>query len=249
MRKIANSFLAAMQFLTRLPVHRLGNPPPEDLAGAAVFFPLAGLVVGGGAVFLNYALSSHVSRDVIVLLILIYLVLVTGGLHEDALGDAADGFGGGWDKNQILAIMRDSRIGSFGAIAITLSLLARFVLLTNAPKQELNALLLTSQVLSRWSALPLGFLLPSAREDSGQGVRLASKISAFSLAIGTILALIPVVTVFRTKAIWFILVAIFFTTVSGLYYKRKIGGVTGDCFGATTQITEVAIYMMGAVLA
>src|SRR5260370_36740247 len=122
MRKIANSSLAAMQFLTRLPVHKLGSPQPEGLAGAAVFFPVVGLVVGGGAVFLNYVLSSHVSRDVIVLLILIYLVLVTGGLHEDALGDAADGFGGGWDQSQILAIIRHRRIGRFGAIAITLRL-------------------------------------------------------------------------------------------------------------------------------
>src|SRR5260221_13865780 len=188
MRKIANSFLAAMQFLTRLPVHRLGTPPPEGVAGAAFFFPVVGLVVGGGAVFLNYVLSPHVSRDVIVLLILFYLVLVTGGLHEDALGDAADGFGGGWDKEQILNIMRDSRIGSYGAIAISLSLLARFVFLTDHAPEKLAGYFFAGQVVSPWTALPLSFCLPSARAGSGQGNLVAREISWVALVFRTLLA-------------------------------------------------------------
>ncbi len=131
MRNAANSFLVAVQFMTRLPVSRGIQYSPDALAKSGSVFPDRGVAGGPGGVALNLVLSSYVSRDVVVVLILIYLVTITGGLHEDALGDAADGFGGGWDKDRVLAIMRDSRIGSFGAIAITLGLLARFVFLKN----------------------------------------------------------------------------------------------------------------------
>src|SRR5207302_7741449 len=134
MRSAANSFLVAVQFMTRLPVSRGVRYSPDALAKSAVFFPAIGLLVGAGGTALYWFLSPHASRDVIVVLILVYLVMVTGGLHEDALGDAADGLGGGWEKERILTIMRDSRIGSFGTIAIALGLLARFVFLTKDRK-------------------------------------------------------------------------------------------------------------------
>ena len=128
MKEAANSFLVAVQFMTRFPVSRGVQYTPSALAKAAVFFPAVGLLVGLGGAALNLLLSPHVNRDVVVVLILVYLVTVTGGLHEDALGGCvADGFGGeDGKKDRILAIMRDSRIGSFGAIAITLGLLASF---------------------------------------------------------------------------------------------------------------------------
>src|SRR5579863_7193529 len=114
MRSAANSFFVAMQFMTRLPVSRGIQYSPDALAKSAVFFPAIGLLVGAGGAALYLLLAPHVSRDVAVVVILVYLVMVTGGLHEDALGDAADGLGGGWEKDRVLAIMRDSRIGKIG---------------------------------------------------------------------------------------------------------------------------------------
>jgi adenosylcobinamide-GDP ribazoletransferase len=247
MREIANSFLVATQFLTRLPVapRRFSA---ERLAASTVFFPLVGLLVGAGGVLLHLILSPYVSPSVVAVVILMYLVAVTGGLHEDALGDAADGFGGGREREQVLAIMRDSRIGSFGAIAVMLGLLGRFVFLTNLPAQRFTGYLLAGQVLSRWTTLPLAYFLPSARAGDGQGSPIAQKISGSSLVLGTILS-IGVISIFlKLRTAWLLLVAIGVVVLTGAYYRRRIGGVTGDCFGATIQITELAVYFSGVML-
>ena len=249
MKSAANSFLVAVQFMTRLPVPRGIPYAPDALAKSAVFFPAIGLLVGAGGAVLYSLLSPYASRDVVVVLILVYLVTVTGGLHEDALGDAADGLGGGWDKGQVLAIMRDSRIGSFGTIAITLGLLARFVFLTNLAPGRFIGFFIAGQVLGRWTALPLAFFLPSARDnEAGQGQLVAGKITAVSFGAGTILALAIVTFILKSAAVWATLAAVIIAAVSGLYYWRRVGGITGDCLGATNQLAEIAIYLAGAVL-
>jgi adenosylcobinamide-GDP ribazoletransferase len=247
-RGIANSFLVATQFLTRLPVTRVEQFSTDRLAASAVFFPLVGLLVGAGGVLLHLILSPYANGSVTVVVILIYLVAVTGGLHEDALADAADGFGGGWDREQVLAIMRDSRIGSFGTVAVVLSLLGRFVFLTNLPAQRFSGYLLAGQVLSRWTTLPLGYFLSAARIGNSQGGPIARKITLGSLLIGTILSAAIVGILLRQRTVWLLLVAIGVVILTGAYYRRRIGGVTGDCFGTTIQITEFAVYFSGVML-
>jgi len=248
MRRLVNLFLSAVAFMTRLPVPHKMQGVPDALSSGAVFFPLVGLLVSAGPVILNHVFSGFVAHDVVVVLVLVCLVAITGGFHEDALADAADGFGGGWGKDQILNIMRDSRVGSFGALAIALALLARFVFLTNIPPQRFDSYLVAGQVTSRWTALPLAFFLPSAREQSGQGARVAGEITTFSLLTGTLLTVVIVGVALGAKAMWAGLAAVVITGASGAYYRRRIGGVTGDCLGATIQITEVAIYLTGVVL-
>lgn len=249
MRSAANSFLVAVQFMTRLPVPRGIPYSPDALAKSVIFFPAIGLIVGAGGAALNLLLSPYASRDIVVVLILVYLVVVTGGLHEDALGDAADGLGGGWEKDRVLAIMRDSRIGSFGSIAITLGLLARFVFLTNLAPGKFIGFFIAGQVLGRWTALPLAFFLPSARDnEAGQGQLIAHKITPVSFAAGTILAFAIVAIALKGAALWTALTAVIVAAASSFYYRRRIGGITGDCLGATNQLTEIAVYLMGAVL-
>jgi adenosylcobinamide-GDP ribazoletransferase len=248
MRAIANSFLVATQFLTRLPVTPLEEFSTDRLAASTVFFPLVGLLVGAGGVLLHRMLSPYANSSVAVVVILIYLVTVTGGLHEDALADAADGFGGGREREQVLAIMRDSRIGSFGAIAVVLSLLGRFVFLTNLPAQRFSGYLLAGQVLSRWTTLPLAYFLPAARAGNGQGGTLAQKIGVGSLLIGTVLAVGIVGIFLRQRTAWLLIVALGAVVLTGAYYRRRIGGITGDCLGATIQITELAVYFSGVML-
>jgi adenosylcobinamide-GDP ribazoletransferase len=249
MKSAANSFLVAIQFMTRLPVPRATKYSPDALPKSAVFFPAIGLLIGAGGAALYWSLSPHVSRDIVVLVILVYLVTITGGLHEDALGDAADGFGGAREKDRILLIMRDSRIGSFGTIAITFSLLARFVLLTNLAPGKFVTFLIAGQVLGRWTALPLAFFLPSARgTEAGQGKLIAHKITAISFAAGTALVLTIVALALGAAAVPALLIAVLVAAMSGFYYRRRIGGITGDCLGATNQLTEIAVYLIGAVL-
>lgn len=248
MKRVTQGFFAAVGFMTRIPVPEGMHGGADNLSSSAVFFPVVGLLVSTGAIIIHHALSAFVARNVLIVIILVFLVAITGGLHEDALADAADGFGGGWDKDQILALMRDSRIGSFGALAIVLALLARFVFLSDLPAQRLDSYLVAGQVTCRWTALPLAFFLSPARNQSGQGARLAGRITASSLIAGTLLTVVILGVALRMKALWVGLAAIAITAATGAYYSRRIGGVTGDCLGATIQLTEVAVYLTGVVL-
>jgi len=144
--------------------------------------------------------------------------------------------------------MRDSRVGSFGVLAIALALLARFVFLSNIPPQRFDGYLVAGQVTSRWTALPLAFFFPPAREQSGQGARFAGRITIFSLVAGTVLTAAIVGVVLGAKALWVMLAAVAIAAASGAYYHHRIKGVTGDCLGATIQLTEVAVYFTGVVL-
>jgi adenosylcobinamide-GDP ribazoletransferase len=236
--------LVAVQFLTRLPLPVV-RFDAEALSRGAKFFPVVGLGVGLGAVAVQRIASIHLNRSLAALSVLIFLVLITGGFHEDGLADAADGFGGGWTRDQVLMIMRDSRIGSFGALALILSILARFLLLSSLPVGRFTLFVVSAHVLGRWTTLPLSFFLPPARVGDGQGARVAQKVSASSILIGTLLSVCIVVHFLRT-AFWIpVAVSVVITTWSGLYYSHRIGGVTGDCFGATNQVTEIAVYCCG----
>jgi len=233
MRRLAEELLVAFQFLTRLPIS--GFPyQPDSLSRSTKFFPIVGLAVGLCASLLQVAL-----------LVLTFLVLATGGLHEDALADTADAFGGGWNREQVLTILRDSRIGTFGALALVISVLARFLLLSTIPVNRFTAWVVSVHVLCRWTTLPLSYFLPAARGSDGQGARIAQKTSATSLLIGTLLSFAIVLYLMRGEFWIPVLVAMVITASSGAYYFRRIGGVTGDCFGATNQLTEIAVYFCG----
>ncbi|MBV8513836.1 MAG: adenosylcobinamide-GDP ribazoletransferase [Acidobacteria bacterium] len=247
MRNPFRLFFSAVQFLTRLPVP-VGEFRADDLPRSLALFPLVGLLLAAGGLLVRFLLAPHLGNGIVVLAILLYLVLLTGGLHEDGLADAADGFGGGWNKEQMLAIMRDSRIGSYGAVAIVFSLLGRFVLLTELPATKFVAYFATSLVLSRWAPLPLSFFLSPARADSGQGSRVAGKVSWPSLLFGTFLAFGIAALFLHTAALWVGLTAAVIALVTGLYYHQRLGGVTGDCLGATVQLTEIGVYLAGLVV-
>lgn len=243
---ILRDLLFAFQFLTRIPVP--GNIHSQgSLSRAAKFFPLVGLVIALGAIGLRRILSGHLAPAIVAVLILSYLVLITGGFHEDGLADAADGFGGGWKKEKILEIMRDSRIGSFGALAIALSLLARYTLLSTLRPEKFSTYVIVAHVLCRWTTLPLSFFMPPARAE-GQGAGVAQRTSTLSLVFGTVIALAICVICFflMHQSLWLPwAAALLVTLLSAWYYRSQIGGVTGDCFGATNQLTEIAIYLCG----
>jgi adenosylcobinamide-GDP ribazoletransferase len=233
----------AFQFLTRLPVPQVGFAP-DGLARAVKFFPLVGLVIGSGAALLEKLLAPHLDRPASALAVLLYLVLITGCLHEDGLADVADSMGG-WSREQRLTILRDSRIGSYGVTALVLSLLSRAVLLAGLPLEHFTAYLVSAHVLCRWSMLPLSYYLPPAREKEGQGARIAGLTSTFSLIAGSLFTIATVIVALRKAAIAPLLSAMAVPLLSGFFYARKFGGVTGDCFGATNQLTEIAVYVCG----
>ena len=216
---------------------------------------MVGLLIGAAAGGLAKILAPHLSRLATSLFVVIFLVAITGCFHEDGLADAADGLGGGWSREQVLLIFRDSRIGSYGAAVLALSLMARVLLLAAIPFERVLLYLIAAHVLCRWTTLPLSYYLPAARmlnqaEESpaadGLGARVASLTTAGSLVWGTLISFVLVGLVLRRQAVVPIAAAILVAALSGLYYKRRIGGVTGDCFGATNQLAEIAVYLCGA---
>ena len=244
-RRLCVDMATAFQFLTRIPMPSLLFES-DSLSRAVKFFPLVGLVVGAGVVLLQKVLISHLSRPLVALLLLTYLVFITGCLHEDGLADTADALGGGWDRDQILLIMKDSRIGSYGATALVLSLLARYLLLALLPLEHFAAYVISAHVLCRWTSLPLSYFLPPAREQDGQGARIAKLTSLPSLIFGSVFSITVAVFALRWSAIAPLLAATLAVILSGWFYMRKINGVTGDCFGATNQLTEIAVLFCGA---
>ena len=237
--RFAVDLVIAFQFLTRLPMPQVAFAP-DGLARSVKFFPLVGLVIGAGAAGLEKLSAPHLGRPVMALVVLTFLVLITGCLHEDGLADVADSLGG-WSVEQRLTILRDSRIGSFGAAALAISLFSRGALIAELPL----AYLVCAHVLCRWSMLPLSYFLPSARVGEGQGARIAQLTSTASLVAGSVFTIATVVVVLRRAAIAPLLAAVIVPSLSGWMYMRKFGGVTGDCFGATNQLTEIAVYLCG----
>jgi adenosylcobinamide-GDP ribazoletransferase len=244
MSRIFEDVATAFQFLTRLPLVRL-TYKPDALVRAAKFFPLVGLAVGAGGAGIYWLLSPHLPAAIVALLIVLFSTLITGGLHEDGLADAADAFGGGWNREQTLEIMKDSRIGSFGALAIMFSVASRVLLLAYLPASRFVQYLISAEVLCRWIMLPLGAALSGARKNASQGARIAGKISGISLAVGTLTVLCVVGFLLHMSMMWPLAAASAVTLLSGLYYKHRIGGITGDCFGASAQLTLIAVYFCG----
>ena len=246
LRTAPGDALAAVRFLTRIPVPDTAYDP-DALARSVVYFPVVGLLVGGLAVAVWKLLDGHLARPVVALAVVLFLVLVTGGLHEDGLADAADGFGGGWTRERILLIMRDSRIGSYGAIALFMSLGARVLLLGTMAPGRVVGVLVVAQMLCRWTVLPLAAWLPSARVGTeGEGARLAGRVSWGNVGVGSVLAFGLAGLLLGWNALVPIVAVSVVAGVTGWLYRTKIGGTTGDCFGATCQIAEVAVYVCGA---
>ncbi|MGA7830816.1 MAG: adenosylcobinamide-GDP ribazoletransferase [Terracidiphilus sp.] len=244
MTRILQDIAAAFQFLTRLPLNWLAYEP-DALPRAAKYFPLVGFAVGTIVAGLYRILSPHLPIAVIALLIVLFSTLVTGGLHEDGLADATDAFGGGWNRQQVLEIMKDSRIGSYGALALLFSVGGRVLLLAYLPAGSFVQYVISAEVLCRWVMLPLAAVLSGARPQGSQGARIARKVSGISLAVGTLISLGVVGFILRQSMVWPVAAASAVMLFSGLYYKHRIGGITGDCFGATSQITLLAVYLCG----
>ena len=248
-RKTWSDFLSSLQFLTRISV----PSQPYDaysLSRSVKFFPVVGVLIGGSAALIHLILAPHLPRLVTAMLVVLFLVLITGCLHEDGLADAADGFGGGTNRKQTLLIFRDSRIGTYGSVALTLSLAARILLLSYLPLTQIALYLIAAHVLCRWTTLPLSYFLPSARTQNphnvdGQGARIAHFISLSTLIGGTLLSFTITALLLGRYAIGPVLVASTLTLLTGLYYKKRIGGITGDCFGATNQLAEIGVYLCG----
>lgn len=247
MRRLVRGFLGAIQFLTRLPVPQYG-PEPLPLSSTALYLPFVGALLGLAAFALEETLNSHLGPVAAATAAVLFLALITGALHEDGLADCADGLGGGRTREHALTIMRDSRIGSYGALAIAGSLLARVALIAEIAPSRALTYFVCAECLSRWTVLPLGYLPPARTEDAapGQGARIAGQLSTVGVTASTLVC--AALTVSLLRADWWKpwLACALVTSASAIYLRHRIGGVTGDCFGAVIQVAATAVYGCGA---
>jgi adenosylcobinamide-GDP ribazoletransferase len=247
MLKWPRLFLIATQFLTRCPMPRNLETDEKELGQAAMFFPLVGALVGASGALLHAALSKFLPPSTCALLTLVYLSLITNAFHEDGLADAFDGFGGGWTRERALEIMRDSRVGTFGALALIFLALAKYNFLSSISPSVVWRWLIVAHTAARWTTLPLCLWLPYAREE-GQGKLVARRLGYGEATLATLTLLATLALLNWRAAAVAGAVAILAPLVTGLYYRNRIGGVTGDCLGATNQLTEVAIYLAAVAL-
>jgi adenosylcobinamide-GDP ribazoletransferase len=240
-------FLVAVQFLTRIPVPGSARAGEADVSKSAAFFPAVGLLVGAGGILLYNALKPLLPSSTCVIFVLVYSSFITNALHDDGLADSIDGFGGGWTREQTLKIMRDSRIGTFGALALIFLVLAKYNLLSMLEWRWFWRWFLFASAASRWSVLPLCMWLDYAREE-GQVKMVARRV-------GLPAAMIAALTIAATALVFppisgliAIAVACAVPLLTGIYYRHRLGGITGDCLGATSQLTEVALYLVAVLL-
>ncbi len=243
-RQEAEAFFGAVRFFTRLPVPAWVGHSQEALDRAARYFPLVGILVGvlGGLTFFLVALVLPVSLAL--LFSMAATLLVTGAFHEDGLADAVDGFGGGWTKQQVLAIMKDSRIGSYGALAVALMLLAKFNALYELPDEWIVPALVAAHAASRFCSTALIHALDYVRDDdSSRAKPLAVRMGAGSLAVAALFGLAPLALLPWQAALAGLGLAALATFLAARYFVKRIGGYTGDCLGAAQQLAELAIYV------
>ena len=230
------SFLAAIAFLTRIPVGRFAAFDATDVAHSAGWFPLVGILLGV-ICSLTALLKGYLPLGVVAVLLVLLDALLTGALHFDGLADTADGFGGGKSREDILRIMRDHAIGSYGGVALVV-LVALKVTAYDALLMQSNwipALILTP-ALGRWSILLLTAALPYARPSAS----VADGMGKRALFWGTLVIAVALVTAMSGRA-WIATAAVVAVTGSfGFYCRHRIAGVTGDTLGANLQLCESA---------
>ena len=216
----------------------------EALNRSARYFPAVGLVIGGIGALVFLGASLFWPQAVAVLLSMAATIYATGAFHEDGLADMVDGLGGGWDKLRILEIMKDSRVGSYGVVALVLALLGKFVLLVALDATLVPFALLAGHAVSRFCSTVLLATMDYVREDLlAKAKPLATRLSGGEMlvALGFVIAVLALLPL--EKAVAGCALATLATFWLAGKFKRWLGGYTGDCLGATQQVSEIAFYL------
>nr|WP_315258126.1 adenosylcobinamide-GDP ribazoletransferase [uncultured Flavobacterium sp.] len=256
MKKQLHIFFTALMFYTRIPCPKNIDHNPDYLNKASRYFPLIGWIVGGICFGIYYLASIVFSVEIALILSMIAGILTTGAFHEDGFADVCDGFGGGWTKEKILMIMKDSAIGAYGAIGIVLLFLLKFQALYNLVSLSqicnlqpaiCNLLLFVSaHSISRLSAISIVFTHQYSREDASSKSKPIAQNFTWKEVVGaSFLGLLPLMVLsFFQWQLLLVLVPVFIARFFlARYFQKWIDGYTGDCLGATQQVCEVIFYL------
>jgi len=247
MRGQLELFLTALAFFTRIPVPAWLPWSPERLNHSARYFPWVGWVVGAACGGLLWLLCQVLPGSVAVVLSMAAGLRLTGAFHEDGFADACDGLGGGWDRGQVLTIMKDSRIGSYGAAGLVLMLLAKAAALTELAGLSAShaaLALCVAHPLSRLASTALIHRLDYVREDlDAKAKPLARALAGHELLVAAAGGLLPLLWLPVATAALVAALVIAVTLWFARLIVRRLGGYTGDCLGAAQQLAELACYL------
>lgn len=242
-------FCVALQFFTRIPVPRSIGFEPQWLQQALRYFPAVGIVVALLTSMIYIVATLLWPQTVAVLLSMIAGIYLTGAFHEDGFADTCDGFGGGTSGERVLEIMKDSRIGAYGAIGIMLMLALKATTLISLSPPAVVAALLIGHPLSRWMASALVWQMEYVKAD-GKAKPIAEQMSNAEFGIATAIVLLPMAAIgcLTSWIAWEgIVVGVLLAAVASYrlarLFDRRIGGYTGDCLGAVQQVAETAFYL------
>jgi adenosylcobinamide-GDP ribazoletransferase len=239
--------LMAIQYFTRVPMPKWVGHSAEHLSGTARYFTAVGLLVGGIGALVLWATSLVLPGPLPVILSTAATVLLTGAFHEDGLADTFDGLGGGATRERALEIMKDSRIGTFGAAALVLTLLIKVAALSALPVTLAIAVLIAGHAFSRACAVTLLFAgRYVGNPELSRARAVAQPMSWAEYLFAALVGIVPLYWSGTHAAVGFVC-ALIVLFVLARWFVRRLGGFTGDTMGAAQQLTEIAFYL--AVLA
>ena len=249
-------FLAALKFLTIIPLpHRRGGSP-EEIGRSIVYFPVVGLIIGLILAGLNWLLGLLLPSAVVNGLLIVSLVVISGALHLDGFVDTCDGIAGHKPVEDRWQIMHDSRAGAFGIIGVVLLLLVKYVALNSVPESLLMITLVLMPVVGRWAMVYAVFAYPYARPAGlGKEFKQVASWQRFTIATVITVAAAVVLAWLADMAYFYlaglaIMFGIWVIIVSmAAYLKRKFSGLTGDTYGAINEVTEVGVLILVTLIA
>jgi adenosylcobinamide-GDP ribazoletransferase len=244
MFKQVKIFFTAVMFFTRIPCPKWVDHSEEYLNKASMYFPLIGWIVGGFSALVFWASKFLFPVSIAVIFSMIASILLTGAFHEDGFADVCDGFGGGWTKEKILEIMKDSRVGSYGVIGMILMLGTKFALLNQISIQFIPAALIAGHSLSRFASTSVIFTHQYVRENEDSKAKpLAKKMQFSDIILAAVFGTIPLLFMQNYLFVLAIIPVFLARWYMMRYFVKWIGGYTGDCLGAVQQVTEVVFYI------
>jgi adenosylcobinamide-GDP ribazoletransferase len=216
----------------------------SEVGRSAIFFPVVGLILGLILVLVNFLLLPFASAGLLSVILVTLLAFMTRGLHFDGVGDTFDGLGAGGDRDRVLSIMDDSHTGVFGLIAIVLVLFLKIHALESIDVDRWRALLV-APILGRWAMVLLAFRSKAAK--AGLGSNLIEHLQTKHFLLATLVTLLLVAAIWRRNGIVMMAWVAVFTTASKSYFHRRLGGVTGDTFGAVGELSETSVMVLLAL--
>lgn len=242
-------FYTALQFYTRIPIPSTVQFTEENLSHSSRYFPLIGIIIGVLSALSFYLFTLAFHPLLALLLSLFVSVLLTGALHEDGLADVCDGFGGGYTKDKILEIMRDSRIGTYGFMGLLLAISIKIAALNEFALLDIPFMIICGHAISRFAAI--SFLYTHDYSSTGKATKsesITKKITNTDLGISAVFGIMPLLC-FLNPWIFLAIIPVYISRVLlGSMFVKWIGGFTGDCLGATQQITEVVFYLSAIII-